>query len=89
MAKVVKTVRIEETLIEKMSEIALSEFNGNATAALEAFIEQAIALRHFTEQERLFIYSQSNSVVHKFSKTERGSFEEATRIRALTSALWV
>ena len=89
MAKVVKTVRIEEALVEKLAEIADKEFSGNATAALEAFIEQGVALREFTEQERWFIYSKSNSVVHHYSKTERGSFEEASRIRALTSALWV
>ena len=89
MAKVVKTVRIEESLVEKLAKIADAEFEGNATAALEAFIEQGVALREFSEQERWFIYSKSNSVVHHFSKTERGSFEEANRIRSLTSALWI
>lgn len=89
MAKVVKTIRVEEALFEKLNEIASKEFDGNATATLEAFIEQGVALREFTEQERWFIYSKSNSVVHHYSKVDRGSYEEATRIRALTSALWV
>lgn len=89
MAKVTKTWRVEDSLLEKLSDIANEEFDGNVTAALEAFLEQGVALRTFTEQERWFIYSKSNSVVHQYSKTERGSFEEAQRIRSLTTALWV
>lgn len=89
MAKVTKTWRVEDSLLEKLSDIANEEFDGNVTAALEAFLEQGVALRSFTEQERWFIYSRSNEVAYLYSGTERGSPEEAKRIRSLTTALWV
>lgn len=89
MAKVVKTVRIEEDLVEKLNEIAKAEFDGNATAALEAFIEQGIALREFTEQERWYMYTKSKSVVHHYSKTPFDSPEEFKRTRSLTTVLWI
>lgn len=89
MAKVMKTMRIEESLISAMEEIAGREFDGNVTAALEAFIQQGVALRKFTEQERWFIYSRSNEVIHMYSGIERGSIEEAQQVRSLTAALWI
>lgn len=89
MAKVAKSVRIEEALVESLAEIAESEFNGNMTEALESFIEQGIALRKFTEQERWFIYTKSKAVVYQYSKTDRGSREEAERTRDLTTVLWI
>lgn len=89
MAKVAKSVRIEESLIESLAEIAESEFGGNMTEALESFIEQGIALRKFTEQERWFIYTKSKAVVYQYSKTERGSREETERTRDLTTVLWI
>jgi hypothetical protein len=89
MAKVVKTVRIEETLLEKLGAVADLEFGGNATAALEAFIEQASALRSFTEKERWAIYSVAKSVVVNRAGVQCDPAEELKRTRSLTAALWI
>jgi hypothetical protein len=89
MAKVVKTVRIEETLLEKLGSIADLEFGGNATAALEAFIEQASALRSFSEQERWAIYSVAKGVAVNQSGVQCDPAEELKRTRSLTTALWI
>ena len=89
MAKVVKTVRIEESLIDAVNKIADKEFNGNATAALEACMEQAIALRKIPENVRWGIYSNSNQQMLDDLDVERGTKEEFEAIRSLTKALWI
>lgn len=89
MAKVVKTVRIEESLVEKMAKIADAEFGGNATAALEAFIEQAAALREIPEGVRWGIYSKVNEQVLSEMDIERGTPEEYKALRSITLALWI
>ena len=89
MAKVVKTVRIEESLIEKLNEVADVEFGGNATAALEAFISQAIAVRTIPECVRWGIYSKSKEQMLSDMDIERGSRAEHVAINNLTTALWL
>jgi len=89
MAKVVKTVRIEEDLIDKLGEIAKAEFGGNATAALESFIKQAIAVRDIPEGVRWGIYSKSNEQMLMDMDIERGSRAEYVAIANLTTALWL
>lgn len=89
MAKVVKTVRIEESLVEKLSEIAAAEFGNNATAALEAFIEQAIAVRNIPEGVRWGIYSKSSEQMLRDMDIERGTRGEHAAINNLTTALWL
>ena len=89
MAKVVKTVRIEESLIDAVNKIADQEFSGNATAALEACMEQAIALRKIPENVRWGIYSNSNQQMLDDLDVERGTKEEFEAIRSLTKALWI
>lgn len=89
MAKVVKSVRIEESLFEDLTKIADSEFGGNATAALEACIEQAIALRKIPENVRWGIYSNSNQQMLDDLDIERGTKDEYDAIRSLTTSLWI
>lgn len=89
MAKVVKSVRIEESLFEDLTKIADSEFGGNATAALEACIEQAIALRKIPENVRWGIYSNSNQQMLDDLDIERGTKGEYDAIRSLTTSLWI
>ena len=89
MAKVVKSVRIEESLFEAMTKIADSEFGGNATAALEACISQAVALRKIPENVRWGIYSNSNQQMLDDLDVERGTKEEFEAVRSLTKALWI
>ena len=89
MAKVVKTVRIEESLIDAVNKIADQEFNGNATAALEACIGQAVALRKIPENVRWGIYSNSNQQMLDDLDVERGTKDEYEAIRSLTTALWI
>lgn len=89
MAKVVRTHRIEESLLDELSKIADAEFNGNATAALEACIEQAIALRKIPENVRWGIYSNSNQKMLDDLAVERGTKEEFEAVRYLTKALWI
>lgn len=89
MAKVVKTVRIEESLVERMGEIAMSEFDGNATAALEEFIKQAVELRKIPEAARWAIYSKSNQAMLDSMGVKRGSKDELEALKALTAALCI
>ena len=89
MAKITKTMRIEEDLSNKLAEIAALEFDGNATAALEAFIQQGIALRSIDADVRWGIYSACNELVLQEMGVERGSKEEYKVINAFTTALWI
>ena len=89
MAKVVKSVRIEESLFDDLTKIADSEFGGNATAALEACVSQAVALRKIPENVRWGIYSNSNQQMLDDLSVERGTKDEYEAIRSLTKALWI
>lgn len=89
MAKVVKSVRIEESLFDELTKIADSEFGGNATAALEACVSQAVALRKIPENVRWGIYSNSNQQMLDDLDIERGTKGEYDAIRSLTTSLWI
>lgn len=89
MAKVVKTVRIEESLVEKLGDIAEQEFGGNATAALEAIIGQAADLRVIPEVVRWSVYSKVNEQILSEMGVQRGTQEEYKLIRSITSALGI
>lgn len=89
MAKVVKTVRIEESLVEKLGDIAEQEFGGNATAALEAIIGQAADLRVIPEVVRWNIYAKVNDQILSEMGIQRGTQEEYKLIRSITSALGI
>lgn len=89
MAKIVKTVRIEESLIEKLTSIADSEFEGNQTAALEAFIKQAVALRAYSVEDRWDMFSS-----YRRFKADNGSHdlydrESVERTKNLSDLLWI
>lgn len=89
MAKIVKTVRIEESLIEKLVNIADSEFGGNMTAALESCVSQAANLRVMPIDVRWGIYSKAKEQVISDMAIERGTQDECKVILALTSALGI
>ena len=72
-----------------MTKIANSEFGGNATAALEACIGQAVELRKIPENVRWGIYSNSNQQMLDDLDVERGTKEEFEAIRSLTKALCI
>jgi hypothetical protein len=59
MAKIVKPIRFEQELIDKIQSIADVEHSGNYTAALESLAVQAIALRDIDERARWMMYSGS------------------------------
>ena len=89
MAKIVRTNRIEESLIDELSKIAELEFDGNSTAALEACLEQAIAMRKISEQERWRIYSGLKQRFIDDLGIKLGSKEEIVAIKTLCAALLV
>lgn len=89
MAKVVKTVRIEESLVEKLSEIADKEFGGNATAALESFVSQALASRVMPSGVRWGIYSKVKDQVIDEMDIQRGTKQEFDVISSITEMLGI
>lgn len=89
MAKVVKTVRIEESLVEKLGEIADKEFDGNATAALESLVSQAIASRVMPSGVRWGIYSKVKDQVLDEMEIQRSTKREFEVISCITEMLGI
>jgi hypothetical protein len=89
MAKVVKTVRIEEALVEKLAKIADVEFEGNATAALESLLSQAIASRVMPSGVRWGIYSKVKDLVIDEMEIQRGTKLEFDVISSITEMLGI
>jgi DNA-binding SARP family transcriptional activator len=55
--KLVKTFRLEESMIDELQKIADQSHGGNATSALEEIINQAVSIRNIDEDIRWQMYN--------------------------------
>lgn len=85
MAKTVKNIRLENSLIEKVSLIAESEYEGNFTAAMESLINQAALIRDLNIQTRWAMYDCVKQSEYDRTEKETGN----PNVRQLIDALHI
>lgn len=61
MAKTIKQMRLEDSVIDRVQGIANDHHDGNFTAAMESIINQALAMRDIDLSVRKQMYSTGNS----------------------------
>lgn len=85
MAKTVKNIRLENSLIRKVSLVA-DEFNdGNFTAAIESLINQALLMRELDLQTRWNMYDSVKQSEYDRTEKETGN----PNVRHLIDALHI
>lgn len=78
--KVMKSYKLEESIIEMIKDAADKEFDGNMTAALESMVNQAHLMRQIELDTRWTMYSAA--------KRQKGGFDDRDT-RAFVDALHV
>lgn len=63
MAKTVKNIRLENGLIEAVSELAQAEYEGNFTAAIEDLINQSLVTRSIDDRAKWMMYSAAKQSI--------------------------
>lgn len=61
MPKVTKNYRLESSTVEIIKSVADSEFDGNATAAIEAMVNQASKMKAIDMRHRHMMYDRVKS----------------------------
>lgn len=57
MATQLKTLRLDDEIINQINDMANSEFSGNFTSAVKSLLSQAVSMRSIDEDVRWKIYS--------------------------------
>lgn len=85
MAKTVKNIRLDNTIIRKVSVIAEDEHEGNFTAAMESLINQALLMRGLDMQTRWNMYDRVKQSEYDRTEKETGN----PNVRHLIDALHI
>lgn len=85
MAKTIKNIRLENSLIERIHEIAKDDHDGNFTAAIESLINQSILMRGLMVQTRWNMYDSVKQSEYDRTEKETGN----PNVRQLIDALHI
>lgn len=85
MAKTIKNIRLDNTLIEKISEVANTDHDGNFTAAIESLIGQSILMRGLDIKTRWSMYDSVKQYEYDRTEKETGN----PNVRQLIDALHI
>ena len=80
MAKTVKNIRLENSLIDQVSALADLEYEGNFTAAMEDLISQSLVARSIEERTKWMMYSAAKQSVSDEELTEKEYHQFITKI---------
>jgi len=80
MAKTVKNIRLENSLIDQVSALADLEYEGNFTAAMEGLISQSLAARTIEERTKWLMYSAAKQSISGDDLTEKEYHQFITKI---------
>lgn len=80
MAKTIKNIRLENSLIESVSELAAAEYEGNFTAAIEDLINQALITRSIDDRAKWMMYGAAKQSIVGEDLDEREYHKFITKI---------
>jgi DNA polymerase III delta prime subunit len=86
MAKILKQTRLESDLIDEITKIAETGYDGNFTAAVESLLEQSISMRSLPEQVRWQMYSGAKRLGALSDLEER---EYVSMLGKMTDSLYI
>lgn len=78
--KVMKSYKLEESVIEMIQDVAKKEFGGNMTSALESMVNQAHCMRQINVDTRWAMYSAAKKQKDGFNDRDTRAIVDALHV---------